>query len=60
MSRSTNVRAPRPKYIGGSSPKPTTLRARYGIPDGAPVIGFVGSFRPWHGAREALRAFRIV
>jgi len=24
------------------------------------VIGFVGSFRPWHGAREALRAFRIV
>ncbi len=31
------------------------LRARYGIADGAPVIGFVGSFRPWHGAREALR-----
>jgi starch synthase len=36
------------------------LRRRYGIPDDAPVVGFVGSFRPWHGAAEALRAFRRV
>jgi starch synthase len=42
------------------SPALAALRARYGIPDEAPVIGFVGSFRPWHGAGDAIRAFRIV
>lgn len=34
-----------------------TLRQRYGIPPDAPVVGFVGSFRAWHGAAEAIRAF---
>lgn len=36
------------------------LRRRYGIPPHAPVVGFVGSFRAWHGAAEAMRAFRLV
>jgi len=36
------------------------LRRRYEIRDNAPVIGFVGSFRPWHGAADALRTFRDV
>jgi starch synthase len=43
-----------------TSPALAALRARYGIPDGVPVVGFVGSFRPWHGARDAIQALRIV
>lgn len=38
----------------------TDLRRRYGIPPDAPVVGFVGSFRLWHGAAEAIHAFRLV
>ncbi len=34
-----------------------TLRQRYGIPPDAPVVGFVGSFRAWHGAAEAICSF---
>jgi alpha-maltose-1-phosphate synthase len=49
-----------PGQLSATSPAVATLRVRYGIPDGAPVIGFVGSFRPWHGAHDALQAFRIV
>jgi glycosyltransferase involved in cell wall biosynthesis len=49
-----------PRRLSPTSPALATLRARYGISDGAPVIGFVGSFRPWHGARDAIQAFRIV
>lgn len=49
-----------PARFPDGNPGRTTLRSRYGIPAGAPVIGFVGSFRPWHGARDALHAFRIV
>ncbi len=37
-----------------------TLRARYRIPDNAPVIGFHGSFRAWHGAADAATAFTEV
>jgi glycosyltransferase involved in cell wall biosynthesis len=36
------------------------LRHRYAIAANAPVVGFVGSFRAWHGAAEAINAFRIV
>jgi len=36
------------------------MRRRYRIPADAPVIVFVGSFRMWHGAAEAIRAFRVV
>lgn len=36
------------------------LRRRIGIPPDAPVVGFVGSFRAWHGARDAVHAFRYV
>jgi starch synthase len=36
------------------------LRARLGIPPDAPVIGFVGSFRAWHGVADAIAAFRHV
>lgn len=36
------------------------LRARLGIPADAPVIGFHGSFRAWHGAADAIRAFAEV
>lgn len=49
-----------PSRFPGDSPARATLRSRYGIPADAPIIGFIGSFRPWHGARDALRAFRIV
>lgn len=34
------------------------LRARLGIPPAAPVVGFIGSFRAWHGVADALAAFR--
>ncbi|MDQ6834238.1 MAG: glycosyltransferase family 4 protein [Chloroflexota bacterium] len=37
-----------------------TLRRRYDIPPDAPVVGFIGSFRTWHGAAEAIRAFHRV
>ncbi len=36
------------------------LRTKYAIPDSAPVIGFVGSFRAWHGAADAMYAFAQV
>ena len=32
------------------------LRAQYGIPTGATVVAFVGSFRAWHGAERFVRA----
>ncbi|MDQ2809950.1 MAG: glycosyltransferase family 4 protein [Chloroflexota bacterium] len=32
------------------------LRAEYGIPAGATVVAFVGSFRAWHGAERFVRA----
>ena len=32
------------------------LRARLDLPRGARVAAFVGSFRPWHGAREFVEA----
>ncbi|MGI8854516.1 MAG: glycosyltransferase family 4 protein [Thermomicrobiales bacterium] len=49
-----------PARMPASSSAVAALRARYGIAGGAPVIGFVGSFRPWHGAHDALRAYHIV
>lgn len=36
------------------------MRARLGIPENAPTIGFVGSFRAWHGVADAVAAFRHV
>jgi glycosyltransferase involved in cell wall biosynthesis len=33
------------------------VRARLGIPAGAPVIGFAGSLKPWHGTDLLLVAF---
>ena len=41
--------APRPE----SRPEPLP-------PPGVPLIGFCGSFRPWHGVMELLDAFRLV
>jgi glycosyltransferase involved in cell wall biosynthesis len=38
----------------------SVTRARLGIPANAPVIGFVGSFRAWHGVADAVAAFRHV
>lgn len=35
------------------------IRARHGL-SGAPVIGFVGSLKPWHGIDLLLDAFQIV
>lgn len=49
-----------PGRFPAPSPILAALRSRYGIPEGAPVIGFVGSFRPWHGARDALQAFHTI
>lgn len=34
----------------------TALRAEYGIPMGATVVAFVGSFRAWHGVERFVRA----
>lgn len=36
------------------------VRLSLAIPPDAPVIGFHGSFRAWHGAADALRAFARV
>jgi glycosyltransferase involved in cell wall biosynthesis len=33
------------------------VRARLGIPGGAPVVGFAGSLKPWHGTDLLLEAF---
>jgi len=41
-------------------PHIVNLRARLGLPPDAAVIGFHGSFRAWHGAADALRAFALV
>jgi len=43
-----------------TSPRVRALRHALGIPDDAPVVGFHGSFRAWHGAADALRAFARV
>ena len=32
------------------------LRRRWGIPEGAPLAGFIGWFRPWHGLERLLQA----
>jgi glycosyltransferase involved in cell wall biosynthesis len=32
------------------------VRQRHGIPDGAPVAGVIGWFRPWHGLDALIRA----
>lgn len=37
------------------SPRP--VRQKFGIPDGAVVFGFVGSFAPWHGIDLLVDAF---
>lgn len=36
------------------------LRRRLGIPRVAPVVGFIGSFRAWHGVTDAVAAFRLL
>lgn len=33
-----------------------SIRARYGIPADAVLVGFIGTFGPWHGARVLARA----
>lgn len=43
-----------------TAPQIVSLRARLGLPADAPTIGFHGSFRAWHGAADALRAFARV
>lgn len=55
-----NVRQFDPARYPRAGSEAEALRQRYGIPHGAPVVGFVGSFRAWHGIAEAIRAFRIV
>ena len=55
-----NVRLFDPARYLRTGPEARDLRQRYGIPADAPVVAFVGSFRAWHGAAEAIHAFRIV
>jgi glycosyltransferase involved in cell wall biosynthesis len=43
----------RPDVDGGS------VRERYGL-DGSTVIGFIGTFQPWHGAEVLANAFGIL
>lgn len=38
---------------------PQKIRARLGLSPG-PVVGFIGSFKPWHGVDQLLDAFGIV
>ncbi|MDQ2785551.1 MAG: glycosyltransferase family 4 protein [Chloroflexota bacterium] len=52
-----NVRHFDPARFPRTGAAAQTLRRRYGIPPNAPVVGFIGSFRAWHGAAEAIRAF---
>lgn len=52
-----NVRQFDPTRFPRTGVQAQTLRRRYSIPSAAPVVGFVGSFRAWHGAAEAIRAF---
>ena len=37
----------------------SVIRARYGL-DGKIVIGFIGTFGPWHGAEVLARAFAVL
>lgn len=36
--------------------QPGDIRARHGIPESAPVVGFVGWIRPWHGVDRLIDA----
>jgi glycosyltransferase involved in cell wall biosynthesis len=36
--------------------RPDVEPAAIALPEGRPVVGFVGSFRPWHGARTLVEA----
>jgi glycosyltransferase involved in cell wall biosynthesis len=40
----------------GANGDGAAFRRRLGIPDGVPVAGFVGWFRPWHGLERLLQA----
>ncbi len=52
-----NVQHFDPTHYARTGPAVQALRRRYDIAPDAPVVGFVGSFRTWHGAAEAIRAF---
>jgi glycosyltransferase involved in cell wall biosynthesis len=39
---------------------PEALRARHGIPDGAPIIGVVGNIRAWKGQETIVRATALL
>ncbi len=40
--------------------RPDVEPAAIRLPDGRPVIAFVGSFRPWHGARTLVEAATVL
>jgi glycosyltransferase involved in cell wall biosynthesis len=44
------------RRLFGGQPGGDAARARFGL-DGNPVIGFVGSFQPWHDVAGLLQAF---
>ena len=52
-----NVETFDPARFGKHDQSVRALRERYRIPEGVPVVGFVGSFRAWHGAAHAVRSF---
>ncbi len=54
-----NVRQFDPARYPHAGMEARDLRQQYGIPTDAPIVIFVGSFRAWHGATEAIRAFRL-
>ncbi len=55
-----NVRHFDPARYPRNGDEARDLRRRYRIPADTPVVVFVGSFRAWHGAAEAIHAFRTV
>jgi glycosyltransferase involved in cell wall biosynthesis len=40
--------------------RPDVEPAALPLPEGRPVVGFVGSFRPWHGARTLVEAAAVL
>jgi glycosyltransferase involved in cell wall biosynthesis len=56
---STHANAVDPDRFAPSPSERQLVRARLGF-DGQPVVGFVGSLRPWHGMRSLVRALAVL
>ncbi|HUO85704.1 MAG TPA: glycosyltransferase family 4 protein [Thermoanaerobaculia bacterium] len=57
LARSEPLFTPPPVNRRVYTPEGRQVRARYGIPDDVPLVGFIGKIDPSRGFEEAIRAF---